>query len=237
MMAFFGSRRMRTSAGSSRSCRVATTGSRPDELGDEPVLEEVLRLHHGEQIAHPAVLAALDLGAEAHAALAHPVLHDLVEPHEGAAADEEDVVGVDLDELLVGMLAPALGRHVGHRALEDLEERLLDALPGDVAGDGGVLGLPRDLVDLVDVDDAALGPLHVVVRRLEQAQDDVLHVLAHVARLGEGGGVGDGERAPGACLARVWARRVLPEPVGPISRMFAFCSSTSPASAPASMRL
>ena len=83
------------------------------------------------------------------------------------------------------MLAPALGRHVGDRALEDLEQRLLHALARDVAGDGRVLGLARDLVDLVDVDDAALGALHVVVRGLEQAQDDVLHVLADVAGLGE----------------------------------------------------
>jgi hypothetical protein len=37
--------------------------------------------------------------------------------------------------------------------------------------------------------------------------------------------------------ARVWARRVFPEPVGPMRRMLAFCSSTSPESVPASMRL
>ena len=28
-------------------------------------------------------------------------------------------------------------------------------------------------------------------------------------------------------FARVWASKVLPEPVGPIRRMFDFCSSTS----------
>ena len=28
-------------------------------------------------------------------------------------------------------------------------------------------------------------------------------------------------------LARVWAKRVLPEPVGPMSRILLFCSSTS----------
>jgi hypothetical protein len=62
------------------------------------------------------------------------------------------------------------------------------------AGDRGVLALARDLVDLVDVDDAPLRALHVVVRGLQQVEDDVLDVLAHVARLGERGGVGDGER-------------------------------------------
>jgi hypothetical protein len=46
----------------------------------------------------------------------------------------------------------------------------------------GVLGLAADLVDLVDVDDAALGLGDVVVGGLEQLEQDVLDVLAHIAR-------------------------------------------------------
>ena len=58
----------------------------------------------------------------------------------------------------------------------------------------GVVALARDLVDLVDVDDAALRLLDVVVGVLQQVDDDVLDVLADVAGLGQVGGVGDGER-------------------------------------------
>jgi hypothetical protein len=47
--------------------------------------------------------------------------------------------GVDLDVLLLGVLAAALRRDVGDRALEHLEQGLLHALAGDVAGDGDVL--------------------------------------------------------------------------------------------------
>jgi hypothetical protein len=65
---------------------------------------------------------------------------------------------------------------------------------GDVPGDRRVLALAGDLVDLVDVDDPGLGLLHVVLGRLDQLEQDVLDILADVARLGEGGGVGDGER-------------------------------------------
>ena len=68
--------------------------------------------------------------------------------------DEQHVRGVDLDELLVRVLAAALRRHVRDRALEDLQQGLLDALAGDVPGDRRVLALAGDLVDLVDVDDA-----------------------------------------------------------------------------------
>ncbi len=91
------------------------------------------------------------------------------------------------------MLAAALGRHRRHGAFDDLEQGLLHPFPGDVPGNGGAVGLAGDLVDFVDIDDAPGGLLHIVVRRLEQVEDDVLHILAHVAGLRQGGGVGDGE--------------------------------------------
>ena len=115
-------------------------------------------------------------------------------PDEGAAADEEDVGRVDLQEILLRVLAAALGRHVRDRALDDLEERLLHALARDVARDAGVVALAADLVDLVDVDDAALRALDVVVGVLQELDDDVLDVLADVAGLGERRRVGDRER-------------------------------------------
>ena len=127
--------------------------------------------------------------------LADARLDDLLQAGEGAADDEQHVGRVDLDELLVRVLAPALRRHRGGRALQDLQQRLLDALAGDVAGDRRVLALAGDLVDLVDVDDAGLGLLDVVVGGLDQLEQDVLDVLADVAGLGQRGGVGDGERA------------------------------------------
>ena len=93
-----------------------------------------------------------------------------------------------------GCLRPPCGRDRGGGALEDLQQRLLHALAGDVAGDRRVLALAGDLVDLVDVDDARLGLLDVVVGGLDQLEEDVLDVLADVAGLGQGRGVRDGER-------------------------------------------
>ena len=134
-----------------------------------------------------------DVGHEADALLADAPLDDLLQAGEGAAADEQHVGRVDREELLLRVLAPALRRHVGDRALEDLEQRLLHALARDVARDRGVLGLAGDLVDLVDVDDAVLGALDVEVGGLDELEEDVLDVLADVAGLGQRGGVGDGE--------------------------------------------
>ena len=135
----------------------------------------------------------LHVGLEAERLLADAPLDQLVETDERAAADEEDVGRVDLEELLVRVLAAALRRHVGDRAFEDLQQRLLDAFARDVAGDRRVLVLAADLVDLVDVDDALLALLDVAAGGLQQLEDDVLDVLADIARLGERGGVDDRE--------------------------------------------
>jgi hypothetical protein len=63
----------------------------------------------------------------------------------------------------------------------------------DVAGDGDVVLGFADLVDFVDVDDAALGGFEVVIGVLQQLEQDVFDVLADVAGFGERGGVADGE--------------------------------------------
>eukprot|EP00043_Microstomoeca_roanoka_P023460 m.258495 g.258495 ORF g.258495 m.258495 type:complete len:252 (-) comp30949_c0_seq1:771-1526(-) len=92
------------------------------------------------------------------------------------------------------MLAPALRRNRGHRAFHQLQQGLLHPLARHVAGDRGIVRLARDLVDLIDIDDAALRALDVVFRGLQQLQDDVLDILAHVAGFGQRGRIGHGER-------------------------------------------
>ncbi len=135
----------------------------------------------------------LDVRLEPERLLADPPVDLLVEADERAAADEQDVRRVDLEELLVRVLAAALGRDVRDGAFENLEQRLLDAFTRDVARDGGVLVLAADLVDFVDVDDALLALLDVAARRLQQLQDDVLDILADVSGLGQRGRVDDRE--------------------------------------------
>ena len=153
-----------------------------DELRDQAELDEVLGMNLREQLAGRLLFLRGDLRAEAHRRLRQPALDDVLQPDERAAADEEDVRGVDLDEFLVRMLASALRRNVGDGAFEDLQQRLLHAFAADVARDRRVVALAADLVDFVDVDDAALRLLFVVARGLVELEDDVLDVLADVAR-------------------------------------------------------
>ena len=92
------------------------------------------------------------------------------------------------------MLPASFGRHVAERALNQLEQGLLDAFSRDVPRDRRALRLPADLVDLVDVDDPVLGPFHVVIGRLQQLEHHILDVLADIAGLREGRRVGDRKR-------------------------------------------
>ena len=123
------------------------------------------------------------------------------------------------------MLAAALRRYIRDRALQELEQRLLHALARDVADDRRVVGFAGNLVDLVDIDNTALHALGIVVRRLQQLENNVLDVLADIASFGKRRRVGDGERnVENAPELRC---NISPEPVGPIKRIFDFASSTS----------
>src|SRR6202021_3754779 len=95
----------------------------------------------------------------------------------GATTDEQDVGGVHGGELLVRMLASALGRHIGHGTFQYFQQRLLRAFTGNVPRNGRVLVLTADLIDFVDVDDALLCAGDIAFGRLQLLEDDVLYIL------------------------------------------------------------
>ena len=103
------------------------------------------------------------------------------------------VAGIHLDHRLLGVLAPPLGRDIGGGTFQNFEQCLLDAFARHVATDRWRGALAGYFVDFVEVEDAFFGAGHVVIGRLQKAHEDVLHVLTHVAGLGENGGVGNGE--------------------------------------------
>src|SRR5215211_5841230 len=88
-------------------------GEPADELRDQAVLDQVLGQHLLEELARVLVGLRGHVRAEPDPMAADPPLDDVVELREGAAADEEDVGGVDRQELLVRVLSPALRGHGG----------------------------------------------------------------------------------------------------------------------------
>ena len=75
------------------------------------------------------VTAEMISSIEAHDSMAEPALNDIFQPHECAAANEQNACGVDAYIFLLRMLAAPLGRNVADRAFKNLEEGLLDAFP------------------------------------------------------------------------------------------------------------
>src|SRR5687768_813303 len=169
-------------------------GQTADQLGDQPVAKQVVRLDLREHLCRSRRLI-LPSGQVVESDLppAGASLDDLLETVERSAADEQDVLRVELDVLLLRMLASTLRRDRRNCSLDDLEERLLYALTRDVARDAGVLRLPRDLVDLVDVNDPALALGDIEVAGLQEPDENVLHVFADISRFGQRRGVGDRE--------------------------------------------
>ena len=138
-------------------------------------------------------MLGLQLGTKAQQLLANPAFDDGGNAVKSTAADEENVGGVDLQHLLMGMLPSALGRHRGESSFQNLQQCLLHAFAADIPGDGRILALPGDFINLINVDDAALCRLNIVIRCLNQAKQDVLHILANVAGLGQAGGICNSE--------------------------------------------
>src|SRR5207247_8972258 len=101
---------------------------------DPAILQQAHRLQLLEDIGALRVAIPMHFRAEADLLLTDAVLDQALQSVEGAAADEQDVRGVDLDEVLVRVLAAALRWDVGNGALQDLEQRLLKAFPGHVSG-------------------------------------------------------------------------------------------------------
>ena len=85
--------------------------------------------------------------------------------------------------------------------------------PGHITGNRRIVGLARNLIDLVNVDDAALRPFDIIVRGLQQLQNDVLDILADIAGFGEGRCIGHGERHINDARQRLGQQR-LPAPGG-----------------------
>ena len=118
----------------------------------------------------------------------------LVKPDEGAAADEQDLGGVDV------LLAIDLDRGAFH----DLQQCVLDPLARGAAHLALLAVDGLELVDFVDENDAALGASDVAFGFVDEPQQDGLDFVIDVFALGQRGGVRGDEghlQDPGERLA------------------------------------
>src|SRR5258708_34060939 len=134
------------------------------------------------------------MAAETHALSAGTLANNVVQTNEGAAADEKNIGRIHLQKFLLGVLPAALGRHARHGPLDDLQQSLLHAFAGHISRDRWIIRLTRYFIDLIDIDDAALRFLDVVVGSLQEVQDNILNVLTDISRLSQAGRVRDRKR-------------------------------------------
>ena len=138
-------------------------------------------------------LAHMVLGTEAHDMSIQSLCNLAFNALKCSATDEQDVLGINCNHLLLGMLASSLGRDVDYRPLEQLQQSLLYTLAAHVTRDAGVITLAGNLVNLVDEHDAALGLSDIVVTGSQQPRQQALNVLSHISGLGQHRGIDNGK--------------------------------------------
>ena len=165
----------------------------PDKLGDQAVLDKVLGQRLLQQLSHLLLVLVMDIRIETDTLAVQTGRNNLIQSLKGPAADKQNILRVDGNQFLLRMFPAALGRYGSYGSLNNLQQRLLNTLAGHVSRDGDILGLLCDLVDLVDIDNTVLCLFHVIVGSLDQLQQDILHILAHITGLRQSGGVRDGK--------------------------------------------
>ena len=103
------------------------------------------------------------------------------------------------------MLSAALRRNVGNRAFQNLQKRLLYALAAYVTRNRRVFGLSGDFINFIDINNAFFRTFHIIVRRLNEPQQNVFYIFADIARFRKRGRVCYGKRHVkhfGKCLCK-----------------------------------
>src|SRR6266508_42074 len=102
------------------------------------------------------VAASLYLRLEAQRLIPQPALDDFLETNESSATNEKNIRSIDREKFLMRMFSTPLRRNVCDCPFQDLQQCLLNAFTGNVAGNRRVFIFPANLVNLVDVDNALL---------------------------------------------------------------------------------
>ena len=88
-----------------------------------------------------------------------------------------------MKELLLRMLPAALRRNIHDAAFKKFKHGLLHSLTRNITGNGRIVALARDLVDLVDEDNTPFSLGNIIVGFLEKTRKNTLHILTHISGL------------------------------------------------------
>ena len=166
-------------------------GKTAHQLRYEAKFEQVLGFDVLEKLSGRSLRGATNGRAKSDTGLFSSTPNHFFKTVKRTPANEQDIGGVDLNEVLIGMFTSALGWDARHRSLNQFQKRLLNALPGHIPRDRRVVTLAGNLVDFVDIDNPVLGFFNFVVAILQQLLNDVLDVLTDITGFGERRRVGN----------------------------------------------
>ena len=111
-------------------------------MGEPAEVSVILRFDVVEDITAVRTFGLLaNIRRKADARLLRAVQNDLLEAGEGTAANEKNVGRIDLQKLLLRMLASTLRGYGCDRAFDQLQQCLLDTFARNIAGDRRVVRL------------------------------------------------------------------------------------------------
>ena len=119
---------------------------------------------------------------------------NFIQPFKSAAADKQNIGGINLDKLLLRVFSAALRRYVSHRSLYNFQKSLLYSFSGYVSGNGGIFRFSGNFVNFVNINNAILSTFYIVICCLNDFQQNIFHILAHITGFGQSGCVGNGKR-------------------------------------------
>ena len=127
-----------------------------------------------------AVIFILQFRAEPKRGSAGQTFPDnVLQIRKSAAADKEDISGIDGGQGHHAALAAGADRDFHFRPFQELEHALLDRFTADIPGIDILLF--GDLIDLIHKDNALLTFFHVIVRRFQELGDHALDIIADIA--------------------------------------------------------
>ena len=154
-----------------------------DEFGNESELKQIL----GQDVLKGFADILFDIGAnirtEAHVLFARAFLNNVFNSRKCAAADEQDICCVYLNELLMRVLPAALRGDGGNGAFKNFQQSLLNTLARYIACNGRVFALAGNFIDFIDVYNAFLCALNIIVAGLQKLEQNVFNILAEIDRI------------------------------------------------------
>ena len=82
------------------------------------------------------------------------------------------------------MLPSTLRWNACYRTLNNLKQRPLHSLSGNITGNRNILALLCDLINLINIDNSVLCTVDIIIRCLNQLKENILYILSHITGFG-----------------------------------------------------